>query len=595
MGRSASRLTLALLVALAVATHARTLDHRFLLDDGVQIFKNRAVTHGSPLAAYFFDRDTTSSRPDYNTRIYRPLRNLAFRAVVVVAGVRPLAFAIANLALYALATGLVLLLLVRLVGDARAAAWATAIWVVAPVHVEPVAYASALGDLLSLVFELAALLVALPLLADDARPRRWRIAASAALAAASMLTKEMAITAPALLVLLVLIVRPAAWRAARTRWLIGAHALVALAYLVLRTAVVGAVGQEPVTALTLRDGLRDAPWLLLHYLWITVEPLGHAASYHVAPPGLVAWSLSVVVIAAAGVLTWRWRRTVWAGLAWFCLSLLPVLHLVPLWADLADRFALFPSVGLALALAAALPPMTRRLTVVALGATIAMYSVASFVEARPWHSDSLLWRYAVDRQPDAPLARSNLATVLMTEGRIDEAAAQLEALHALGYTRADVELKRAYVLHRLGNHDAAARAATIAVQLDPSIGVAHALAGQIALARNDLAAATRELLLARQQQPTHPATGLLGYLILSARGELPASDPRIAYLRATQALSFDDPSSASPAARSCLPRPQCAAALAIALQSRPLLLEAMAALPDGPDRDHAQEAFWSTQ
>ncbi|HEX4459142.1 MAG TPA: hypothetical protein VIA18_14290, partial [Polyangia bacterium] len=68
-----SRLVAALLVALAVVVHAPTLGHRFLVDDGVQIFKNRAVTAGAPFAGYFLDRDTTSSRADYNTRIYRPL------------------------------------------------------------------------------------------------------------------------------------------------------------------------------------------------------------------------------------------------------------------------------------------------------------------------------------------------------------------------------------------------------------------------------------------------------------------------------------------------------------------------------------------
>ncbi|HWE28221.1 MAG TPA: hypothetical protein VHB97_09480, partial [Polyangia bacterium] len=148
-----SRLVAALLVALAVVVHAPTLGHRFLVDDGVQIFKNRAVTAGAPFAGYFLDRDTTSSRADYNTRIYRPLRNLAFRAVVIAGGVRPIAFGIANIALYAAAALLVLALFTRVTNDARAAAWATALWIVLPVHVEAVAYASALGDLLSLALE----------------------------------------------------------------------------------------------------------------------------------------------------------------------------------------------------------------------------------------------------------------------------------------------------------------------------------------------------------------------------------------------------------------------------------------------------------
>src|ERR1700749_5161834 len=98
-----ARLAAALVVALAVAVHAPSLGGSFLLDDGVQIYKNRAVTAGAPLWGWFLDRGTTSSRADYNTRIYRPLRNLAFRAVVLLVGVRPIAFGVANIALYAAA------------------------------------------------------------------------------------------------------------------------------------------------------------------------------------------------------------------------------------------------------------------------------------------------------------------------------------------------------------------------------------------------------------------------------------------------------------------------------------------------------------
>jgi tetratricopeptide (TPR) repeat protein len=584
-----SRLTAALLVALAVAVHAPSLRHPFLLDDGVQIFKNPAVTAGAPLAAYFFDRETTSSRPDYNTRIYRPLRNLAFRAVVRIAGVRPLAFGVANLALYAIAALLVLALLQRLGVEARAAAWATAIWVVLPVHVEAVAYASALGDQLSLVLELAAIVVALPF-------ARARFVASTLLAAAAMLAKEMAVTEPALLALLA--VGTGAWRVRRVQALVVAHGLVALGYVALRTHVVGAVGQEPLTGHAIASGLRDAPWLLAHYLWITVAPLGHAASYRVAPPGALALVVTVAALVVGALVAWRWRPLVAVGLAWFAISLAPVLHLVPLWADLADRFALFPSVGLALALAAALAPLSRRAAIVC-GALVVLYAAASVVEARAWQSDALLWRYAVDRQPEAPLARSNLAAVLLGEGRLDEAAAQLDALHALGYTRGDVELKRAYALARLGRGDEAARAVALALRLDGNNGAAHALAGQLALAAGDPATAAREHEAARRLAPAHASTGLLGYELLHT------DDERVDYLRALQALSFDDSDGAVRAARACLARAperlQCEAVLGRALtlqgapEGRALLARCLSTLPDGPDRQRCREAEWSTR
>jgi tetratricopeptide (TPR) repeat protein len=591
------RLAAPALVALAVAVHAPTLGHRFLLDDGVQIFRNHAVTAGAPLAAWFLDRDTTSSRPDYNTRIYRPLRNLAFRVIARVAGVRPLAFGLANLAGYAIAALLVLALLRRLVADEAAAAWATALWIVLPVHVEPVAYASALGDLLSLALELGAVVVALPLLRDGAGAR-GRYAASTALAAASMLAKEMAVTEPALLVLVAIALGGEAWRSRALRTLVALHAVAAVGYLALRTHVVGAMGQEPISAATLAAGLRDAPWLLAHYLWISVAPLGHAAAYRVPPPGALALVATVVAIAAAFVVSWRWRRTVAVGLLWFAISLLPVLHLVPLWADLADRFALFPTVGLALAVAAGLAPAGRRAAVV-VAALIVVYAAASVVEARSWRSDSILWRDAVDRQPDAPLARFNLAQVLLGEGRLDEAAVQLEALHALA-ARADVELRRGYVAWRLGRADDAARAVAMSLRMDPSSGLAHAVAGQLALAAGDRATGAREHAEARRLAPAHPSTGLLGHELLGV------SDERIDYLRALQALALDDADGAARAARDCLRRSpgraQCQAALgqALVLQSpmtpdaRTLLDRCVATLPD-PERQHCQEALWSAR
>lgn len=629
MGRS--RLAAALLVALAVAVHAPTLGHRFLLDDGVQIFKNPAVTAGAPLAAYFLDRSTTSSRADYNTRIYRPLRNLAFRAVVIVGGVRPLAFGLANLALYAGSALLVLALLSRLTGDATAAAWATALWVVLPVHVEPVAYASALGDLLSLALELGAILVALPYLAGGAR---WRVAASSALAAAAMFAKEMAVTEPALLALAAVAAGPAlavGQRRALGR-VLAAHALVALAYVALRTHVVGAVGQDRVTAATLAVGLREAPWLLVHYLWISVAPLGHAASYRVAPPSTLELLLTLLALAATAVASFCWRRSLFVGLAWFAVALAPVLHLVPLWADLADRFALFPSVGLALALAAVLarrpadvavapgtddaapahdadrPRAARRTRALAplLATCVVLYAVATVVEARPWRSDSLLWRYAVDRQPDAPLARGNLASALLGEGRIGEAAAQLDALHALGFTRADLELKRAYVLSRVDRAGQAAQAITASLRLDPANGAAHALAGQLALVAGDVDGAARELGAARATAPNHPSAGLLGYQLLEVRAARPpAGDARVDYLQALQALAYDDADGAVAAARACLARspgrPQCEAALGQALvlqgplddRARTLLDRCVAA--GGPDSRRCQEAEWGAR
>src|SRR6185312_16447083 len=218
-----------------------------------------------------------------------------------------------------------------------------------------------------------------------------------------------------------------------------------------------------------------------------------------------------------------------------------------------------------------------------IGALVVVYAAASVLEARPWRNDGLLWRYAVDLQPNAPLARSNLAAVL------------------LGDTRADTEVKRAYVLARLGRRDEAARAIAAALRLDPDSGLGHAVAGQLAAAAGDDATAARELATAHRIAPTHPATGLLGYTLQHA------DDARVDYLRALEALAFDDADGAAAAARACLARapaqPQCAGALGEALtlqgpldgEARVRLEHCVAALPDGPDRQRCREAQWGAR
>src|SRR5438876_11387381 len=98
LGRQSSSPSLApmlgavLLVVAVLALFAGSTGGSFVWDDAYQIAENPAVTAGAPLRAYFLDRTTTTSRADYNTRVYRPLRNVAYRAIALTFGVTPRAF-----------------------------------------------------------------------------------------------------------------------------------------------------------------------------------------------------------------------------------------------------------------------------------------------------------------------------------------------------------------------------------------------------------------------------------------------------------------------------------------------------------------------
>jgi len=454
-------------VALAAALYLPTIGHDFVIDDAYYIADNDAVTRGAPLADYFFDRSTTASRADFTWQSYRPVRTVAFRALAAAFGARPLPFAAANLALYALAIALFAALALRVAGDRAAALAATALFALLPVHVEPVAYASALGDQLSLVFQLLAFAAAVRAIVT---PRLAAVAALASLAAAALAmgAKEMAVTEGPILAA----GAACAWRSlgrdARRRAVavVAAHAALTVGFLVLRTHVIGAVGQGAITSLTARIAVRAIPIYLWKYLAVIAAPLGHAAAYSAVPlsraRAAVAW-LGVVAVAVA---LWRARRTTVGpaltfAAAWFALSLIPVLHVVPLLAYYADRFAYVPSVGAALAVAVALAAAGRwrRVAFVAAVALAAIYAVAVPLEARAWRSELTLWRHAVDVQPGAALAQSNLGITLLRAHAPAEALVHLQAAERIAGPGPSLAMQEGLALEALGRFDEAAAAA----------------------------------------------------------------------------------------------------------------------------------------
>jgi tetratricopeptide (TPR) repeat protein len=493
-----------------VALYLPVQGHPWLWDDESQIADNRAVTVGAGLGAYFFDANTTTTRPDYNHGIYRPLRTIAYRALAVTFGVRPGVFEAANLMLYVVLTALVLLALLAMTGSLFAAAAATLLWALLPMHVQAVAYPSALGDLLSAVLEAlalgAGLVCARRLAAAGSRAVAWGVL-STVLAAASMFAKEMAVTEPLLLALLLWLDDQRRSRALAA--LMGAHLMVAAGYVVTRSLVLGQVAQRPLSVAELALGLKKAPVLLVEYARLTVAPLGHRAFYSVSFGG-GELALALAIIAGSAALAWRARlRPLTAGLAFFALALLPVLQLLPIIADLADRFALWPSLGLALAAAALLarlPLQKRVLGGAVVGVSALVLAGGTLLEQRMYQSDGALWRYTVDRDPEVGTSHGNLANVLLKEGRPGEALLEIDRARALGFDGPFMWVRRARALDEVGRTAEAVVVLRAALAETPREGQLHAILGDLYLRNGQPDEARHELEIAEQLAPGQAVT-----------------------------------------------------------------------------------------
>ncbi len=260
-----------------------------------------------------------------------------------------------SLALYLLGCLLAWALLRKLLGVGLRAWVAALLFCTLPVHAENVAWLAGRKDLLGLVFSIAAVLLAL-----SARPLVG-IVGSALLVLLAIWSKNTAFIVPLWIFSALWFRDRERWRG-RWLWAAVVHGAVLATCFTISLALGDRVGLlaeqrfEGPTEFVVLQGR-----MLLDYALLLLAPW-RLCLFH-PPPQLhpPLQLLNLAGLAVAGVLvggllaSWRRAPLLALGLFWFAAALIPTSQLVPLQNVIAERYLLLPSLGLVLALAAALP------------------------------------------------------------------------------------------------------------------------------------------------------------------------------------------------------------------------------------------------
>lgn len=388
-----------------------------------------------------------------------------------------------------------------------AAGFAALIFAIHPLRVEPVAWVSARGDIVSGLFLLWSLLFYLRAaeLPEADRQRRVWIAASVIVYAVSLLAQPVGLTLP--VILLVIDVYPlkrlgggpGKWFGVQARRLLWQKipffvlALGALELVLIARAPSGAeapLGRYDV--LTRVGHILVAP---AFYMWKTLLPWGFSPLY--GPRGwfLIVDAVIVVTISIAIVLV----RKRWPALlvSWVChvALLLPILCVGQTGPQMiADRYSYLSCLPWAVLTGAAVLLCWRlwtdgylmRWTVVLASSLAPLVLIGLIIltreQIRVWHDSERLWRnaVAVSRSSDA---HSKLAALLEAQGKDEEAIEHYGEVADINPLRWDAHDKAALLLQKLGRIQEAVELYQIAVQINPAA----------IEARNNLAAALATL------------------------------------------------------------------------------------------------------
>jgi tetratricopeptide (TPR) repeat protein len=493
-----------LLVPLVIVAFAPCLANDFVRwDDDRNFLENRSYRGlGWPQIRWAW---TT-----FHLGVYQPLSWMLLEAEYAIWGLNPRGYHATSLALFAAGAVVLHWLVVRLLDRALGgadpgptrigAALAVALFVAHPLRAEVVAWASCQPYLPCALFAMLSVLAYLRA-SREGPPARWGwLAASFALFAAALLSKAVAVSLPAVLLILdVYPLRrlgggPGRWsspEARRVWW-------EKVPYLGLSLVFMGiavAARQRHHALVMVREWgpsarVAQACYATWFYLIKTAWPADLSAFYPLPrqvdwtdPPFLLRILATLGVTVGSFLLRRRWPGLLAAWLSYLAI-LAPNLGLLRTGDQVAaDRYSFLATMGGVVLLAAVLRrllragPARRPVAVGSIAACLVAILALVFLtrdQCRTWRSSEALWTHALAHGAGrSDVAHYNLGVELDEKGRLEEAAAQYAEALRFAPHHAGARNNLGAILFRQGKIDEAIAHYTEALRIDPAYPDAH--------------------------------------------------------------------------------------------------------------------------
>lgn len=497
-----------LLVVLVLVAYLPALRAGFVWDDDKALTQNALLRSPEGLWKIW-------TRPSLIPQgHYWPLTYTTFWVEYQLWGDAPFGYHLNNVLLHAANVALIWVLLGRLA--VPGAWWAAALFALHPVHVESVAWVIERKDVLSIFFYLTAFLAYLRYAREGSR--RW-YGLALALFVGAMLSKLMAVSFPVALLL-------ALW------WKRGAMGKREMLSVLPFFAVGAAIALADVAlvqhrfgydyGLSLAERLLIAGRAVWFYVAKLVWPVDLIAVYprwEVDPAALWQWIFSggvVLVVFALWGLRRRWGRGPVAAVAFFIITLVPVLGFIDFgfmaYSFVADRFQYLASLGLialfcgAVARAATRVGSARRAILASgMGLLAAGMLILTWRQAALYRNMETLFRHTLASNPLSWTAYNNLGAALAERGDMEGAIPYYRRCLEIRPTDAEAHNNLANALAAQGKLQEAVEHYRTALRIHPANPEAHNNLANALIAQGTVEAALQHYAEALRLRPGDPA------------------------------------------------------------------------------------------
>ncbi len=427
----------------------------------------------------------------------RPVLMFTYWVNARLSGDDPFSYHVVNVIIHFITSGLVFLMVRRLVDWAQLAparrnllaAFAAAVFLLHPVQTEAVAYLAGRSEGLSVMLAFAAFTV---FLYREKTAATWPVVAAVLLLfGAALLAKEHTAVLPALFLLTDYWWNPGfGFKGIRANWKL--YAPMALG----AVAGVFSFRQLLFGAGTAGFAMKDLTWYqyfftqcrgLFVYIATFLAPVNLTLDWDfpisktVFDHGAIAGLLALVAMA---LLAWRYRRRfplASYGFFVYLLLMAPTSSILPIKDPIAERRLYFSMIGLLLIAVDGLGRLKIGRNALAAGCAVMALVALGLTRARAavWSDSVALWQDTVQKSPDKARDRFQLGFAYYTAGRGDLAIPEFEKTEQLekGKPDAGLLLDWGLALIQLNQPDAALAKLRQAALLDPSAGAYTNIAG----------------------------------------------------------------------------------------------------------------------
>lgn len=501
-------LVFTLLIVAGLLLYGNTLDNGFHYDDAYVILKNKGLTQTSQILDVFTGMEQAGPDPLYRKH-YRPVVYVSYMMNYALGGWNPVGYHLVNLLLHILVVFLTALVLWGLTGRWFVGVLTGLLFLIHPFNAEAVNYITARSSQLYALFYLLAFYAYLryrpPIFWNrdtDSRERPssglhhpsilwlWVCLISFILA---MLSKELAVTLPLVIVLYEWLMRPAVTWRARLKFLgtpISISVVVVVSYLLIRRTLVGRV-LSPEGISDMAGHIATQAVLFIRTLGLILVPMDLTIDHPVEIyRTLAVWpvvgAVLVGLIYFGAALVWGrsrdpGRRTRAFLLLWFPVTLSPLM-VIPLNAMLQENRAYLAAVGVLGLMAIVVEAANRRarhhpwlLRGGWVGFTIILliYAGLTFERNAVWQSDVTLWSDAVLKNPHSAQSHMGLGGAYQDNKELDRAIREYQTAIRLKPEEYKPRGNLAQIYRQQGRYDEAVAEYRIVLRLVPGDAEAH--------------------------------------------------------------------------------------------------------------------------